>query len=284
MKKSAEQPDISKKKLPTEKRVITPGKQEELDAKLADAISSKDADKVKRLLKAGATISANELELLIGNPTMGMKLTEVEKLVYRETVKRAFQKYYKRQVGDSEIEYIDEGASKAVYKIGTEMPILAIAASRYMGEEFEGEFEKLRFLHEKCPDHFPRPIAVIEMEEGNKVIFMDYLDFQRINKFKEAGSATDKEMAAAIGYAVGYVFAKTGMFTKEPHDGNILLKKDGNGVRAKFVDVDHFENGNISELIFEYFLNNSWARTECIKNRRAFEGALERGIKEGHSA
>jgi len=92
-------------------------------------------------------------------------------------------------------------------------------------------------------------------------------------------------IAYAIGYAVGYTYARTGYFPHEPHDGNILLGVFGNErgkkeIEVKFVDADQFEEGLEIELL-EHFIDNPEIRPECSQNHDLFIVALQAGKEEG---
>jgi hypothetical protein len=219
-----------------------------------------------------------------GNSLRAEKLTDLEKRIYQKVVMLALAKAENKnpsKIDDSSIEYVDEGGSKAVYKVNAkDSMVLALAASRENGNDFLIEIKKLKYLYSYCPDFFPRPLALVDVKEyDKKVLFMEYLNATRIDKFRSTDNATDIEVAKAIGYSAGYVFGKTKMFTVEPHNGNILLCKKPE-LFAKFVDVDHFVRGKEYQLYEDSFMHPMWGRDECINNKSYFESSFDMGLKD----
>jgi len=180
-------------------------------------------------------------------------------------------------------EFIDNGIHKLVYKVRTPQEELIAVAAAYDESNLEKEFDKLDELHQSCPQLFPEAKSVFTQDDID-VILMEFLPHVRVDKFKAANPGRDREIARSIGYATGYVLKRTGQFTEEPHNGNILLGLDGNIVEARFVDADHFVGGMMFAAMdtYESELPNT-DRPECREYWTDFVESVQIGVEDARA-
>ncbi|MDO8656199.1 MAG: hypothetical protein Q7K45_03095, partial [Nanoarchaeota archaeon] len=66
-----------------------------------------------------------------------------------------------------------------------------------------------------------------------------------------------RDLACAIGKGVSIVHAKTGRYSSEPHDGNILVRLGEDGkLDLRFCDAIQFREGTIENAVDAILSNN----------------------------
>ena len=189
----------------------------------------------------------------------------------------------KRDVSPDEITLLsDFGMNKVVFSIDDgPTELLAIACPRSEDYDLYGEFQLLKKLHANAGDFFPEPKFFYE-SSLDRLFAMERLPQKMMSDVKKSPRYDQIQSALAfqIGYAMGFTYGKTGLFTEEPHDGNILASDEDMPV-VKLIDAAHFIPGSKRDL-FEIVLKTyGYEREECVENPREFVDGLTRGYKAG---
>ncbi len=157
---------------------------------------------------------------------------------------------------------------------------LAVAVPREtpIGEEeydLLEEFRLLKLFYREAEDFFPKPGIYIE-SDTHRIFTMELLPQRRIRKVKpELDDRELGEVVWQIGYAMGVTYGRTGYFTEEPHDDNILVEHDGDPI-VKLIDTAHFIEGSKEELIqYAYKFQDI-----CEVYEAEFLEGLENGMNE----
>lgn len=134
--------------------------------------------------------------------------------------------------------------------------IIAVAAPMYREYDLKREYDLLKKLHEAHPEYFAKPIFYFS-EEGCAVFGMEMFEHDRLKVIKNRLDPQEEEtLVFDIGYALGRVFERTGMYTEDPNENNILAleKEEEEGFEVKLIDTDHYTEGDIQDL-YEAFGN-----------------------------
>jgi hypothetical protein len=214
-----------------------------------------------------------------------LKLTEEE--ISRH--KTLIQCYFKDILTSSnvDINYYNNGVEKGIYRVrsGSE-EFLAAAASKDVRRELLSEYNILGNLYRGAKEFFPRPISHYspeDVDELGELFLMQFLphlnlmDFDK-SKFNGTGLQYTQELAYQIGKSVAIVHSKTGRYSSEPHDGNILAKvNDDNGLELKFCDAIQFRSGDIEQAV-RAIISSKDERRECYSQIKSFRNGLADGL------
>lgn len=203
---------------------------------------------------------------------------------------RLIREYSKNSFGteDVEIEFLGNGAEKGVYKVKyTQGSFLASAAAI---DPKRGLLEEYRILHQLyggAPEYFPRPMAHYSAsdERLGELITMELLPHKDLNKLSNPGRPNFyREVAYEIGKAVATVNFKTGLYSTEPHDGNILARDEAGKIEIKFCDAIQFKPGNIENTVNSILLDSNM-RPECFRFIKQFRnGIAEAMLNQGKAS
>ncbi len=180
------------------------------------------------------------------------------------------------------------GQEKGIYKVVTPTEqLLAAAGSIDLSRKLLPEYNLLNILHTSAPKFFPRPIAHYAPKDANSrgdLFLMEFLphvdvDYIKPSDFQKQGGYF-RNLAYEIGRGVAIVNYKTGRFSSEPHDGNILVKltNEGQAIDIKFCDVIQFRQGNLEDAA-QSILEDKFMRPECFR----FIGKFRKGLVQGMS-
>jgi hypothetical protein len=195
--------------------------------------------------------------------------------------------YFKevRHTDDVSIDFYDNGSEKGIYKVksGTEA-FVAAATARNQNNRLLTEYNILHQLFNSASEYFPRPIAHYapeQIEELGDLFLMELLPFPNLMKFDRSKYHNlidfQRDLAYEIGKGIAIVNGKTGRYSSDPHDGNILARIDENdGLELKFVDAIQFRVGGIEEA-GRSLLTNRNDRPECFR----FIHKLREGMADG---
>ena len=186
-----------------------------------------------------------------------------------------------------DIQLHGNGSEKGVYKVKSDDgTFLAAAGARDKNRRLLPEYNALHSLYDKAPEFFPRPIAHYspeQVQETGDLFLMELLPHLDLMHFDKRSYPRDgmyfRDLASAIGKGVSIVHAKTGMYSSEPHDGNILVRLDDNGELAlRFCDAIQFREGSIEDAVDVMLSNNRDERPESFRFIRRFRQGLAQGI------
>ncbi|MFA6462117.1 MAG: hypothetical protein WCV90_07685 [Candidatus Woesearchaeota archaeon] len=212
-------------------------------------------------------------------------LTDEQIARHKELIMKYFSEAYGRTPG--EIETHRNGNEKGVYKVFVDDNVyLAAAASLTPERRLLKEYTVLHQLYDGAPDLFPRPIAHYSPENvqaSGDLIIMEFLPHQNImefDKFSYRGKeGFHRALAYTIGRSVAIVQRKTGRYSSEPHDGNILVKLGPEGqLDLRFCDAIQFLEGSLEQAV-EALLVNRDERPESFR----FIKELRKGLAESLS-
>ena len=183
-----------------------------------------------------------------------------------------------------EIEYLDNGDEKGIYKVSYAGDVfVASAASIDPEKRLLEEYNILHELWDKVPHLFPRPISHYSSSNGElgELLTMELLPEKNLRELVNPGDFDFyRKLSKEIGKAVNEVQLKTGRYSSEPHNGNILASYSNGNFNLKFCDAIQFKKGSIEEAV-ESILSMRDMRPECFRFIRQFrEGLLETELKE----
>tara|TARA_Y100000310_G_C20633464_1_gene789916 strand:+ start:461 stop:1189 length:729 start_codon:yes stop_codon:yes gene_type:complete len=181
------------------------------------------------------------------------------------------------------------GVEKGVYRVVTSTDqLLAAAGSIDLSRRLLSEYNLLSVLHTGTPNFFPRPIAHYapkDAETRGDLFLMEFLPHVDVDEI-ELGSFHQpsgyyRALAYEIGRGVAIVNYKTGRFSSEPHDGNILVAvtQEGQSLDIKFCDAIQFKQGNIEDAA-QSILEDKETRPECFRFIGKFREGLIQGMSE----
>jgi hypothetical protein len=202
----------------------------------------------------------------------------------RENLAHLLRTPLQREVTLEEIRLVsDRGQNKLVFALPNtdSSDIVAIAQPRDLSDALYEEYQKLRNLYQAAPLFFPRPEFYFETSDQS-VFGMQLFPHHTLADFKGMiNTRQEAQLAESIGYAMGFVYGATGMFSEQPHDLNILALKRKRKIEVKFIDAEHFVAGTKQELI-EVVLNTyAHDREECVNHRKKFARGLKNGYFNG---
>ncbi len=211
-------------------------------------------------------------------------LSEEEQKPHRVLI----NKYFSEVMGvNPVISYHDSGAEKGVYKVevGDQM-FLAAAAALDRERSLLTEYNILNSLYKGASELFPRPIAHYNPADDSSgdLLVMEFLPHQRINHFQPHTYTKNggffRALAKKIGESVAIAHAKTGRYSSEPHDGNIIVKLDKNGdIDLRFVDAIQFKTGSLETAVRQMFVQPG-ERPECFRFIHKFREGLADGVAQ----
>lgn len=183
-----------------------------------------------------------------------------------------------------EIQYLDNGDEKGVYKVSYSGGVfVASAASIDPEKKLLEEYNILHELWDKVPHLFPRPISHYSPSNRKlgELLTMELLPEKNLRDLLNPGDLNFyRELAKEIGKAVNEVQLKTGRYSSEPHNGNILASYSDGKFNLKFCDAIQFKKGSIEDAV-DSILSMKDMRPECFRFIRQFrEGLLETELKE----
>ncbi|MDP1728922.1 MAG: hypothetical protein Q8L27_01825 [archaeon] len=222
--------------------------------------------------------------MVLVKPLLKEEISRHEKLIL-EWVRES----YHRDITPSDFELIGNGVEKGVYKLNLDGKVLvAVAANRDGLKTLLPEYNTLHHLHRSCPVFFPRPhshYCSSQEKDNGELIIMDFLPHLPIDVFNKLKvSDFHRKLAYNIGRDMAKVNLCTGMYSSEPHDGNILILQKDDDVDVKFCDASQFRHGGIDEVI-QSTLNDSNYRPECFRHiKRFYAGILDGYMQEGRTA
>jgi hypothetical protein len=209
---------------------------------------------------------------------MGKNISEEEKKRHLQII----QEYGKFHFGKTptQISLIGSGYEKGVYKVEyADNIFVASAAARDAKRSLLEEYNILNELYGGASNLFPRPIAHFSADSGiGDLIAMELLPHKNINRL-EPLSVSDfyRNLARKIGEAIAVINAKTGRYSSEPHDENVLgIIKNGD-IELKFCDAIQFKKGNLYSTV-EAILIDPQMRPECFRFIKHFREGLVDGI------
>ncbi len=188
-----------------------------------------------------------------------------------------------------EINYHKNGAQKGVYKVKIDNEeFLAVAASNDKSIRLLTEYNVLSVLYNGAPEFFPRPVAHYAPENAKELgdlMVMQFLphdnlaDFDRYQYTKQGGFF--RALAKEIGKSMAIVHHKTGRYSSEPHNGNILVKLNDNGdIDLKYCDAIQFLTGSLDDAVRQMLGNNKEIRGECYRFIKQFREGLASGVSD----
>lgn len=188
-------------------------------------------------------------------------------------------------VSGDDIEYIDHGRQKYVYKVNGACfhdsrihgDVLAVAIPRQETIEtfpLEREFHYLETIHDALGNKYtPEPLAYVRTKDA-KLLLMEYIPFPTIGTVKQ--DLDDRALAYLLGDAFGRIYAATGLVHEEPHDKNILVGTEG---EIKIIDAIHFRRGSIEDLFRPFQREFKWDRAEVNRFPDDFrQGLYDAGV------
>jgi hypothetical protein len=192
--------------------------------------------------------------------------------------------YFKETRGECQIkiDYHNNGAQKGIYLVTVgEESYMAAAGSRDQSRRLLPEYNLLSSLWNNCADFFPRPIAhyaPTDVSKRGDIFLMEFLPHQDLMQFPKI-SCPDfgRKFAYQLGQAVALVNMRTGHYSSEPHDGNILARMKDESLELKFVDAIQFLAGDIEDAV-RCILTNKEERPESFRFIPRFREGLARGM------
>lgn len=177
--------------------------------------------------------------------------------------------------------FSDVGNNKLIYSVPTpDGEYLAVAVPRDLpegSEEYDllNEYRLLKLFYSEAEEFFPKPGIYIE-SETHRIFTMELLPQRRIREVKpELIEEEQRELVWQIGYVMGVTYGRTGYFTEEPHDDNILCEHDGEPI-VKLIDTAHFIEGDLEQLKEATYREQDL----CDVYQEEFEEGLENGLNE----
>ncbi|GEM_PF-1871503 len=214
------------------------------------------------------------------------ELTNAEKELHTKLIRNYFSQVHNNN--DISVEYLSNGAEKGVYKVKlSKGEFLAAAAARQKARKLLDEYTILHKLYGAIPDYFPKPVAHYrdpsEEDLGDLLVMelLPHLDLTKFDKHSYEGSlGFHRELAYQLGVAFAKVHAKSGYFSTEPHDGNVLVRvEERNKLEVKFCDAIQFKQGTLEEAV-DSVMGYRDFRPECFRFIIQFRKGLAQGLNE----
>ena len=186
---------------------------------------------------------------------------------------------------DIDIDFIGNGVQKGIYRVDFgDSLILAAAASTREKDRLLPEYNLLHVLFANGHSFFPQPYAHYSSQRKDlgELMLMECMPHVDLDVFKQEQSHIPdfpRRLAYAIGKAVATVGYYTGRYSSEPHNGNILIQRTGDGFELKFCDAIQFKIGGI-EAAIEAIMVNRDERPECFRQIKQFRDGLLDGLEE----
>ena len=185
-----------------------------------------------------------------------------------------------------EIVFVDNGNEKGVYRVETQEGVhVAVAANRDYdspGGTLLQEYNILHALYSGAPEFFPKPKAHYQSsttDVSDELLVMEFLPHLNVMRHADRAEVFDRrKFAYLLGEAVAKVNAKTGRFSSDPHDGNILLRGEGQDLELKFCDAIQFKTGSLEDGVRSILVDRN-ARPEAYRFIHRFKEGLARGIE-----
>lgn len=189
---------------------------------------------------------------------------------------------YNQKIDKESFQLIGNGFEKGVYKLNwNNREVVAVAANRDGLGTLLGEYNKLHHLYKGCPSLFPQPHShYASSNENGELIIMEFLPHQPVDIFDKI-SVPDfhRKLAYSVGKNTAVANVSTGMYSSEPHDGNILVLKKGDNLDLRFCDASQFRQGNLEDGIRAIF--EGTFRPECTSFGNKFYAGLVDGLVIG---
>lgn len=188
-----------------------------------------------------------------------------------------------REGEDVVIEEFDNGNEKGVYKVHSgKTDYLAAAANRDRRATLLEEYNILHMLYESVPNFFPEPYAHYKSSAENslgELILMEFLPHLNVMKFSRENPSFDRrEFAYKLGKSLAEVNSRTGRYSSDPHDGNILLRNTEEGLDLRFCDAIQFRTGSLEDAIRAILINPS-ERPESTRFIHRFREGIISALK-----
>ena len=172
-----------------------------------------------------------------------------------------------RLVKHPSVRYIGRGYAKGVFAVQSsdETPVAA-ACARDGDVSLEEECRILHRLHRAVPHLFPESFGVYNSMTLGQVMVMELLDHDSMIHPVDLRGVEDpyRKLAYQIGSGIAEVFVLTGMYSSEPHKGNILVKNADGVLDIKFCDAIQWKHGSLEEGIHA-ILRMPDEREECFR-------------------
>lgn len=210
-------------------------------------------------------------------------LSQEEIVRHQQLIKEYFAEV--RSARTVDIEFYDNGNEKGVYKVhvGNEH-YMAAAAARKRERLLLEEYNVLHELWENAPEFFPRPISHYRpkcIEVLGDLIIMEllpHLNLKRADRHVYHGEGGFyRTLAYELGKAAAVIHAKTGRFSSDPNDGNILVKPTYDSLDLRFCDAIQFIPGTLEEAAGAYLVDRN-TRPESYRFIRRFREGLIDGM------
>jgi hypothetical protein len=199
---------------------------------------------------------------------------------------RLIKDYAKNSFGSEEvdIELLGNGAEKGVYKVKySDGLFVASAAAINPERKLLEEYNILHELFQEVPTLFPKPLSHYSSQKNGlgELITMELLPHKDLNLLRNSGvSSFYRDLAREIGMGVGKVNLRTGRYSSEPHDGNILGRFENGKIEIKFCDAIQFRKGDIGDAV-QSILSSPEVRPECFRFIKQFrEGLAQAELEE----
>ena len=195
----------------------------------------------------------------------------------KEMLSNYLSDYFKKEISIEQISFLsDRGMNKRVFTFNDDK-ILAIAIPKGADYDLGSEFKKLKLLYNNVSLYFPKPEFYLDTID-QEIMGMEFLPHKPIGDLKALLSESQQEsLSRNIGESMGYTLGKTGLFTEEPHDYNILAQSVNDSMEVKLIDADHFIPGNIRDVASIVLRTYAHDREECVKYPKSFLEGLEKG-------
>ncbi len=184
-----------------------------------------------------------------------------------------------------DIEFYDNGNEKGVYKVsvGNER-FMAAAAARKREKLLLEEYNVLHELWGNTPEFFPRPISHYrpkEVETLGDLMIMELLPHLNLKKADRhvytAEGGFYRALAYELGKAAVIIQAKTGRFSSDPNDGNILVRPTFDSLDLRFCDAIQFIPGTLEDAAITYLVDRN-NRPEPYRFIKRFRAGLVDGM------
>lgn len=186
----------------------------------------------------------------------------------------------KRNESPNNITLVGNGVEKGVYRVDwRDESIIAAAAAIDPGASLLKEYFILSELYDMSPNFFPKPYSHSASRNGlGEMIAMELLKHIDLKQFRIKNDIKvddlHRKLSYLIGRSIGEVTQKTGRYSSEPHDGNILAKLNKNNeIEIKFCDASQFLEGTIEDAC-QSILTFKEDRPECFRFINKFRKGL----------
>ena len=192
-------------------------------------------------------------------------------------IRVCFREFFGEQ--DVDIELHGNGVEKGVYRVEfNNQKVLAAAAARDETRLLLEEYNILTHLYRGAARFFPAPKGHYVPQNGTlgEVLLMEFLPHLDIDRFLQESPRVEnfyRKLAYQLGKAVAAVNIKTGRYSSEPHNGNILVRSKKDNVEIKFCDAIQFKTGSLEDAT-EIILTQNGMRPESFRFIKKFRQGL----------